>query len=163
MGVNLKDLFVRQQISLEDLSGKVIAIDSFNIIFQFLSTIRGRDGLLLRDSKGHVTSHLVGLFSRTAHFVQVGIKPVFVFDGKAPVLKHCEQERRHLVKKEAEALYQKAEQKGNVEDMRKFGSRISYVDEEMINDAKKLVSLLGLPVVQAPSEGEAQAARIPKT
>lgn len=160
MGVNLKDLFERTQIGIEDLSGRVIAVDAFNMIFQFLSTIRGRDGSLLRDSKGNVTSHLVGLFSRTTHLMQVGIKPIFVFDGVSPVLKSREQERRHLVKEEAAQLYSRAVAAGDVELMHKYASRTSRLDDKMIKDAKLLVSFLGLPVVQAPSEGEAQAAHI---
>ena len=162
MGVNLKDLFERSEITIESLSGKVIAIDSFNMIFQFLSTIRGRDGSLLKDSGGNVTSHLVGLFSRTAHLMLAGVKPVFVFDGKAPLLKQKEQLRRLSLKKEAEKEYALAAEKGDVEGMRKFAARSIYVDERMIVNAKKLISLLGLPVVQAPSEGEAQAAHIVK-
>ncbi|MBI4142120.1 flap endonuclease-1 [Candidatus Woesearchaeota archaeon] len=162
MGVNLKDLFERDEIKIEDLSGKIIAVDAFNMIFQFLSTIRGRDGSLLKDSHGNVTSHLVGLFSRTSHLMLAGVLPVFVFDGKAPVLKKKEQARRLSLKREAEKEYNKAVEEGDVEAMRKFAARSLYVDESSINDAKELVSLLGLPVVQAPSEGEAQAAHIVK-
>lgn len=162
MGVNLKDLFERSEISIDSLSGKCIAIDAFNMIFQFLSTIRGRDGSLLKDSHGNVTSHLVGLFSRTTHLVLAGVLPVFVFDGKAPVLKQGEQARRLAVKKDAEKEYEKAVEKGDVAAMRKFAARSIYLDASMIDDAKKLISVLGLPVVQAPSEGEAQAAHIVK-
>jgi len=162
MGVNLKELFERSQIRMEDLSGKIIAVDSFNMIFQFLSTIRSRDGSLLRDGRGRVTSHLIGLFSRTTHLMALGIKPVFVFDGKHPELKKKEQERRHLVKKAAEKMYESAVEQQNIEDMRKYAARSSYLSEEMVDDAKKLIYLLGLPVVQAPSEGEAQAAHIVK-
>lgn len=162
MGVNLKELFERSPVKLEDLSGKVLAVDAYNMIFQFLSTIRSRDGNLLKDSKGRVTSHLIGLFSRTSHFLNIGIKPIFVFDGKHPELKHKEQERRQLAKQVAEKLYQEAAAQEDVEMMRKYAARTSRLNEEMIDDAKKLISLLGLPVVQAPSEGEAQAAHMVK-
>ena len=87
MGVAFKDLIISKEISLEELNGKIIFLDAFNILYQFLTTIRGRDGSLLTDSKGNVTSHLTGLFSRTANLLQKGIKPVFVFDGEAPELK----------------------------------------------------------------------------
>ncbi len=163
MGVNLKALFDRRAIKIEDLSGKIIAIDSFNMIFQFLSTIRARDGNLLKDSKGRVTSHLIGLFSRTTSLMNAGIKPIFVFDGVSPILKRKEQERRHLVKEQAEQLYAGAVEAGNFLDMKKYAARTSRLNEEIIEDAKKLISLLGLPVVEAPSEGEAQAAHIVKS
>lgn len=162
MGVNLKELFDRTEIKIEDLAGKKIALDAFNMIFQFLSTIRGRDGSLLKDSHGAITSHLVGLFNRTTHLMLAGVLPIFVFDGKAPLLKQKEQARRLTLKKEAEKEYEKASEKGDVEAMRKFAARSMYVDEYMIANAKKLLTLLGLPVVQAPSEGEAQAAYIAK-
>jgi len=92
MGVALKDLIKKQEIELKDLKDKVIAIDTFNMLYQFLTTIRAPDGSTFTDSKGHVTSHLIGLFSRTVRFIEAGIKPVFVFDGTAPKLKEKERE-----------------------------------------------------------------------
>mgnify|MGYP000754716991 CR=1 FL=1 len=81
MGINLKDLVVKKEISFSDLSGKKIAIDSFNILHQFLAAIRQRDGTPLMDKNGNITSHLIGLFNRTANILEAGIKPCFVFDG----------------------------------------------------------------------------------
>lgn len=87
MGVNIKDLLLMHEISIDELKGKVLAVDSFNMLYQFLTTIRTPDGKPLMDSKGNVTSHLIGLFSRTTQFMAKGIKPIFVFDGEKPVLK----------------------------------------------------------------------------
>ena len=162
MGVNLRDIILRKQITLEDLKDKIIVIDSFNILFQFLTTIRSREGNLLTDSKGNVTSHLIGLFSRTANFMQHGIKPVFVFDGVHPELKKKEIERRIEAKQEAQQKYEKAKSEEDIEMMKKYAARTTRLTPQMIEEAKKLVSLLGLPVIQAPSEGEAQASFIVK-
>lgn len=162
MGVNLKDLVNRKEIKLEELKGKIIIIDTFNILFQFLTTIRSREGNLLTDSKGNITSHLIGLFSRTSHFLQKGIRPVFVFDGRPPELKTKEIKRRSEAKAEAQRIYEKAKESGNVEEMRKYSARTVMLTNEMIEESKKLLVLMGLTVVQAPSEGEAQASYMVK-
>jgi|TARA_Y100000310_G_scaffold327327_1_gene393496 flap endonuclease-1 len=158
MGVALKDITTAKEIDLDFLKGKTIVLDTYNILYQFLTTIRGRDGMLLKDSKGNVTSHLVGLFTRTSNLMQRGLKLVFVFDGKAPKLKQKEQEKRSTLKSEAEKKYLEAKKIGDKEEMRKYASRTSRLSKDMVEESKKLISLLGLPIVQAPSEGEAQAA-----
>jgi flap endonuclease-1 len=160
MGVQLGDVVKKQAIRLEQLRGQVIAVDAMNSLYQFLSIIRQRDGELLRDSKGRITSHLSGLFYRTANFVEAGIKPVYVFDGRYPVLKVKTVERRKEVRAEAAAEWKRALDEGRVEDARKFAQRAGRVDTEMINQAKTLLDVIGIPWVQAPGEGEAQAARL---
>jgi len=160
MGVNLKDLLVKETIGFDELKGKIVTVDSFNMLYQFLTTIRTPDGKPLTDSKGNVTSHLIGLFNRTTKFMAKGIKPVFVFDGEKPALKAGELEKRRKLKVEAKKKYREALSKEDVESMRKYGGRFAVLTKEMVDQAKELVSALGLPVVQAPSEGEAQAAHM---
>ena len=87
-----------------------------------------------------------------------GIKPVFVFDGKAPKLKEQERARRREIKVQAEEKYEKAKQEEDVESMGKYARQVSRLNSEMIAEAKELIQGLGLPVVQATSEAEAQAA-----
>jgi len=162
MGVAFKDIITSKEIDLETLNGKTIVLDTYNILYQFLTTIRGRDGTLLMDSKGDVTSHLVGLFSRTTSLMQKGINPIFVFDGKPPKLKQKTHEQRSALKSEAEKKFLEAKEEGNKEDMKKFASRTTRLSKDMVEESKELISYLGLPVVQAPSEGEAQAAHMVK-
>ena len=149
-----------KEISFENLKGKMLAVDSFNILYQFLSTIRQRDGTLLKDSQGRITSHLTGLFSRTTRLMSHGIKLAFVFDGKPPELKQKEREKRKTAKQEALKLYEEAKKKEDIEAMKKYAARTSILDKEMVKESKELITALGLPVVQAPSEGEAQVAKI---
>lgn len=158
MGVALKDLVKSKEISMQDLSGKVVAIDSYNTLYQFITTIRGQDGTPLMDSHGNVTSHLVGLFSRTANFMQNGIKPVFVFDGEMPALKRLEIERRSKVKAEAEEKYKEALQKEDISSMKKYAGRTSKLTYEMVRESKRLIDAMGLPIVQAPQECDGQIA-----
>lgn len=162
MGIKLKDLVVKQTISLEDLKDKVLVIDAPNFLYQFLSSIRARDGSLFTDSKGRVTSHLIGLFTRTTNLMQHNLRLAYVFDGEPPKLKHIEVEKRRRAKQEAARLYKEAVKKEDLEEMRKYAARTSRLSDEMIEDAKLLITSLGLPVIQAPSEAEAQAAHITK-
>lgn len=162
MGVNIRELIVpiKKEISFNFLKGKIIAIDAYNTLYQFLSTIRQRDGTLLMDSKGNITSHLNGLFYRTINFLEYGIKPVYVFDGKPPELKKKELESRAKLKQEAYIKYIRALEAGDLEEARIYAQQTSRLTENMVNDAKELLNALGIPWIQAPSEGEAQAAYI---
>ncbi len=158
MGTDIKDLTVRHEIEFEDLKGKKLVVDSMNVIFQFLSSIRQRDGSLLTDSKGRTTSHLIGLFSRMTRLRRMGIELAFVFDGKKPELKKKEVERRIELKKQAQVEYEIAKERQDVATMKKYAARTSMLTREMIDESKELLDALGFPVIQAPSEGEAQAA-----
>jgi flap endonuclease-1 len=160
LGVNLRGIVPKTVIKLTDLSGKTVAIDAYNTLYQFLSIIRQADGTPLTDSTGKVTSHLSGLLYRTSNLVELGIKPIFVFDGKPPVLKAMEIQRRQQVKIEARVHYEKAIAKGDTVKARKFAQVTTSMKTYMKEDAKRLLDLMGLPWVQAPSEGEAQAAHM---
>ena len=162
MGIQLKDILICKEINLDALQNKILVFDTYNLLYQFLTTIRGRDGSLLTDSKGQTTSHLVGLFSRTTKLMEHNLRLAFVFDGKVPDLKKKERERRQNLKKEAEAKYQEAVKKEDVDEMRKYAGRTTRLTPDLVEEAKKLISALGLPIIQAPSEGEAQAAYMVK-
>ena len=162
MGVALTPILEKQTISLDDLRGKVLAVDAYNILYQFLTTIRTPDGTPLKDSNGRVTSHLVGLFSRVTNMMERGIKLIFIFDGEKPVLKQREIERRKEAKQEAAAKYAAAVEAEDVQAMKKFSARTVVLTREMVLEAKQLLEGLGIPCVQAPSEAEAQASRYVK-
>jgi len=162
LGVNLRDLVPKTTVDLTSLSGKSIAIDAYNALYQFLAIIRQPDGTPLKDRTGRVTSHLSGLLYRTSNLVEMGIKVVYVFDGVPPTLKEVEIKRRARVKEEALVKYEKALQEGKVEEARMYAQMTSRLKDYMADDAKRLLKLLGIPWVQAPSEGEAQAAHLAK-
>lgn len=158
MGVNLGDLISKKKITFDDLKGRVIAIDAYNALYQFLTIIRSASGEPLMDSHGRITSHLSGLLYRTSNLIEKGIKPVYVFDGKPPALKEAELKRRLEVKEEAIIKYEEAIKKGAFEEARKYAQISARLKDEMVEEAKQLLTLLGVPWIQAPSEGEAQAA-----
>ena len=147
---------------LSDLSGRSIAIDAYNALYQFLAIIRQPDGTPLKDRTGVITSHLSGLLYRTTNLAEMGMKVVYVFDGVPPALKEVEIRRRARVKEEAIVKYEKALQEGRTEEARTYAQATSRLKDYMADDSKHLLTLMGVPWVQAPSEGEAQAAYITK-
>jgi flap endonuclease-1 len=160
MGVAITDLLSPKELKLDELKGKTLAVDSFNLLYQFLSSIRQSDGSLLVDSNGRVTSHLSGLFHRITKLMALNIKFIFCFDGTVPELKNRERERRKELKIEAEKKYEEAAKAEDLSEMKKYAARTTRLTPEMIEDAKELISALGQCIVEAPSEGEAQASRI---
>jgi flap endonuclease-1 len=162
LGVNLRDLVPKVTVRLEDLSGKSIAIDAYNALYQFLAIIRQPDGTPLKDSSGRITSHLSGLLYRTSNLVELGIKPIYIFDGTPPALKEVEIKRRMRAKEEALIKYEQALKEGKIEEARMYAQATSRLKDYMAEDSKRLLDLMGIPWIQAPSEGEAQAAHVVK-
>ncbi len=160
MGVQISEIIPRKEIEIKDLKGKVIAIDAFNTLYQFLTTIRQQDGTPLMDKQGRITSHLSGLFYRNINLLQEGIKPVYVFDGKPPALKQAEIERRKEAKRMAEQKYETAKSAEDTKGMGKYAGRFVKITDEIIEESKNLLEAMGIPVVQSPGEGEAEAATL---
>jgi len=161
MGVVLTPIVHPQPIALADLRGKTLAVDGQGELYQFLALIRLRDGTPLKDARGRVTSHLSGLFFRTTRLMaEHALKLVFVFDGAPPVLKAAEIDRRRAVKAEFERAHAEAVARGDLEEAYSKATMTSRLSREMVAEARELLKLLGLPTIQAPSEGEAQAAHM---
>lgn len=162
MGLNIKDIIPRKEIEFSDLKGKTLCVDAFNILYQFLSTIRQPDGMPLKDSKGRITSHLSGLFYRNISLLSEGVKLIYVFDGDAPKLKENTHKIRGSLRSQAREKYESAKQEEDFEKMKRYGSQLVRLDDYMIEESKTLLSAMGIAVVQAPGEGEAEAAYLNK-
>jgi len=158
LGVDLKGITPKVKIGYDELSGKTLAVDTYNALYQFLSIIRGATGEPLADRQGRVTSHLTGLFYRSINMMERGIKLVYVFDGKPPDVKNTELKKRERIKEVAREKYGEALKKGELEKAKTYAQMTSKLDKEMVDDAKRLLNAMGIPWAQAPSEGEAQAA-----
>jgi flap endonuclease-1 len=160
MGVKINELVneVKRTITFENLFKKDIAIDAFNTIYQFLAIIRQRDGTPLKDYEGNVTSHLSGLFYRSINFLEHNIRPIYVFDGKPSDLKLNTIKERKKVKEEAQKKMVAAQDAEDFKEAKKFAQLTSKLDEGMIEESKKLIESMGIPLIQASSEGEAQSA-----
>ena len=162
MGLQIGDLVNRKEVTFSELKGKTIAIDAFNVIYQFLTSVRQPDGTPLMDSSGNVTSHLSGLFYRNIALLSEGIKLIYVFDGEYHVLKGKTHEIRQNAK-DAQALkYEEAKDEEDTEAMGKYARGFSKIDDRMILESKELLEAMGIAVVQAPGEGEMQAAELVK-
>ena len=157
MGIDLGELFRKEICTFQDFQGRVIAIDAHNVLHQFLSIMRQRDGTPLKDSHGRITSHLSGLLYRTANIVEAKIRPIYVFDGPPHPLKARTLEERRKRKELAEKEWMEALQAGDLEKAKLKAQQTSRVTDEIIEQSKELLYALGIPYLQAPSEGEAQA------
>ena len=154
MGIKLSSIVKKREISFDDMEKKKIAVDASNMLFQFISSIRQRDGTPLIDSNGNTTSHLVGIFSRITNLMSKEIKVCFIFDGKPPELKAMVKKERERRKQIAEDRLREAE---NEEELLAYSKQSSRLTKEIIDESKELITALGLPCIQAPSEAEAQA------
>ncbi|MEM7821421.1 MAG: flap endonuclease-1 [Candidatus Aenigmatarchaeota archaeon] len=161
MGIQLTGIIPKKEIDLNSLSGKKIGIDGYNAAYQFLSIIRQRPtGEFLRDSKGNITSHLSGIFYRTAILIEAGIKPLYVWDGEPPEFKKRVVEERVERREEARKKWMEALEKG--EEAMPYAQAAVMLTKEIIEESKKLLEYMGIPSIQAKSEGEAQLAFLAK-
>ncbi len=162
MGLNIREIIPRKEIEISDLNGKIVCVDAFNTLYQFLSSVRQPDGTPLMDNKKRITSHLSGIFYRNISLLSEGIKLVYVFDGKAPDLKMKTWEKRGENRDVARERFEEAKQVEDLEAMRRYSSQLARLNEEMIAESKEILEAMGIMVVQAPSEGEAEAAYLSK-
>lgn len=159
LGVNLTPIIIKKVLSLDDLKGKSFAVDANNYLYQFLSLIRTPDGTPLRDSHGNITSHLAGLMFRSTRLIHdYDIYLVFVFDGKPPELKLREIMKRRKLREKATQEWQEALKRKDYPTAFSKAVMSSRLTQPMVEDAKHLLSLLGIRYVQARSEAEAQGA-----
>jgi len=158
MGLNIRDIIPRKEIEIPDLKDKVVFVDAYNMLYQFLSTIRQPDGTPLMDNKKRVTSHLSGVFYRNVNLLSEGIKLVYVFDGEPPELKAGTHRIRSKSREVAREKYEEAKKEEDIEGMKRYSSLLIRLDSEMVRESKELLEAMGVAVVQAPGEGEAEAA-----
>ncbi|MFZ1970650.1 MAG: flap endonuclease-1 [Candidatus Nanoarchaeia archaeon] len=162
MGLNISDIIPREEIKISDLKGKTLCVDAFNTLYQFLSSIRQPDGTPLMDNQGRITSYLSGIFYRNISLLSEGIKLVYVFDGKPPDLKYKTHEKRKENRDISEERYEGAKQDEDLSAMRRYSSQLVRLNSEMIEESKDLLVAMGIAVVQAPGEGEAEASYLAK-
>lgn len=154
---DIGEILEKEKVDIDYFTGRKIAVDAYNAIYQFISIIRQPDGTPLKDTEGRVTSHLSGIFYRISNMVEAGVKPVFVFDGEPPVFKRRELEERKERRNEMKKKWKESLERGE-KDVKKYAQAAESINDYIVETSKELLEYMGIPHVQAPSEGEAQAA-----
>lgn len=163
VGTNLAPIILRKATKLEHIRGWTLAVDANNMIYQFLALIRLPNGSPLRDSKGRITSHLLGLAMRTTKLMlDYNLRLVFIFDGPPHPLKKKELEKRRKQRERAYKEWLQALKEGDYQKAFSKAVAANILTKDMIEDAKKLLTYMGIPWIQAPSDAEAQGAYIVK-
>jgi len=158
MGVAISQLIPKKEIDISKLAGKKLAVDASNVLYQFLTSIRQMDGTPLMDNENRVTSHLMGLSTRIPKLMEQNINLCFVFDGKPPAIKMQESKRREEKKTIAKSKFKKALLEKDTKSMLKYSKQFTKLEKNIVEESKEFIEAMGLPVIQSPSEAEAQAA-----
>lgn len=143
---------------IDNYGGKRIAIDISILIYQVVIAIRNT-GSDLTNNKGEITSHILGIFNKTLTFLERGIIPIYIFDGKPPSLKKKILEVRNQIRKKALEKYTDAQTE---EDKIKYFKRSVYITKKQIEECQELLKLMGVPYIEAPEEADSQLAYLCK-
>jgi len=92
--------------------------------------------------------------------LEKGIRTAWIFDGAPPPFKQETVAERRVMRERAGEKWKEALLRGDTEEAYKQARSSSRIDDEIIATSRQLITLLGLPWIQAPSEGEAQAAHM---
>lgn len=164
MGIKNLGKFLREntknavtKIQVKDLEGKTIAIDTSLIMHQFLIAIK-TDSIDWQTKEGVATSHIYGIIMKALTYVRRNIKPIFVFDGIAPIMKKEVLDKRKEIKEKAHAKLKVGIEAEKIKLLKKtveFGYKKA-------TECIEILKLMGIPVIQAPGEADAQCAELVK-
>jgi flap endonuclease-1 len=156
---DLRDLAVVTETSFDDLAGTVVAVDAHNWLYRYLTTtVKWTSDHTYTTSAGEEVANLVGVVQGLPKFFEHGLTPTFVFDGAVTDLKADEIEKRREQREWTEERLAEARERGDRVAVARLESRTQRLTDTILETTRELLALLDVPVVDAPAEGEAQAA-----
>ncbi|MFW5900281.1 MAG: flap endonuclease-1 [Halodesulfurarchaeum sp.] len=156
---DLRQLAVLSEVSYEELDGEVVAVDAHNWLYRYLTTtvkFTSEDVYTTRD--GTEVANLIGVVQGLPKFFEHDLTPVFVFDGGVTELKSEEVKRRREQREAATERMKDAKAAGDPIAAARLESRTQRLTDVIHETTRHLLELLDVPIVEAPAEGEAQAA-----
>ncbi len=156
---DLRDLAVIEEVPFGELSGSVVAVDAHNWLYRYLTTtVKWTSDEVYTTADGTEVANLVGVVQGLPKFVEHDLTPVFVFDGAVTDLKADEVRERREKREEYEKQLETARERGDDIAVARLDARTQRLTETVVETTRELLALLDVPVVDAPAEGEAQAA-----
>ncbi|QSG05637.1 flap endonuclease-1 [Halapricum desulfuricans] len=155
----LRDLAVLEDVPFADLQGSVVAVDAHNWLYRYLTTtVKWTSEEVYTTSDGEEVANLVGVVQGLPKFFEHDLTPVFVFDGAVTDLKDDEVQQRREQREAAQKRLETAREEGDEIAVARLESRTQRLTETIVETTRELLELLDVPIVDAPAEGEAQAA-----
>ena len=161
---DLRDLAAIESIPFDRVRGSAVAIDAHNWLYRYLTTtVRWTHEAVYTTADGEAVPNLIGTVQGLAKLFAGGVTPAFVFDGGVTELKQAEIEQRHERKEHAAEREADARERGDVVEASRMTARTQSLTATILETTRELLALLDVPVVEAPAEGEAQAAHMART
>ncbi|MFB6295373.1 MAG: flap structure-specific endonuclease, partial [Halobacteriales archaeon] len=105
-------------------------------------------------------ANLIGIVQGLPKLLEAGLTPVFVFDGTPTELKADEIEARRAERERAEERLADARERGDEVAVARLESRTQRLTPVIHETSRELLARLDIPYIDAPAEGEAQAAHM---
>jgi flap endonuclease-1 len=158
---SLRDIAAISSRPLEELGGSVVAVDAHNWLYKYLTTtVKFTDSAAYTTDDGDEVANLIGVVQGLPKLLEASITPVFVFDGVPTDLKAGEIESRREARERAEERLEAARERADRIAIARLESRTQRLTPTIHETTRELLARLDLPVVEAPAEGEAQAAHM---
>jgi flap endonuclease-1 len=156
---DIRELAVIEEVSFAALSGSVVAVDAHNWLYRYLTTtVKWTNDAIYTTADGTEVANLVGVVQGLPKFFEHDLTPVFVFDGAVVDLKDEEVSERRRERERAEEKLEAARERGDDIAVARLESRTQRLTDTILRTTRELLGLLDVPVIEAPAEGEAQAA-----
>jgi flap endonuclease-1 len=158
---DLRELAALEEIGFEDVAGSVVAVDAHNWLYRYLTTtVKWTREEVYTTGDGTEVANLVGAVQGVPKFFEHDLAPVFVFDGAVTDLKNAELDARREQRERYESRLDDARERGDEVAVARLKSRTQRLTDTIVETTRDLLELLDVPVVDAPAEGEAQAAHM---